>query len=156
MANKKSYGNCEYCGGPIYNKQRKRFCCVECLREFQKKQKESCPDCGVKLTTENTYVRGYSSEGKPWLDNYCKSCRMKRNRASYLKRRAENVGEYIAPKQGRQTNAAREKICGNDEPTGNQRNAWIRKMQRFPVIFTRTFHKPATIENIQSEAEIWM
>ena len=75
----KIYGTCAHCGKPITHPGRKKFCCTECRRAFDDHRKEYCADCGVKLTIENTYCRGYGPDGKPWMDNYCKSCRIDRN-----------------------------------------------------------------------------
>ena len=142
---------CLNCGNPITKSGLKKFCSTECHREYDRKRKQFCPDCGIKLTAESTYVRGYSSDGQPWLDNYCKSCRIKRNHVAYLKRRA-TAGKVTAPTMGRPTGEA-QKICGPDGYERGTEKTWVKRMLSSPVIFSDTFHVPATLENIKAAAE---
>jgi hypothetical protein len=140
---------CLNCGNQITKSGRKKFCSTECHREYDRKRKQFCPDCGIKLTTESTYVRGYSSDGQPWLDNYCKSCRIKRNHVAYLKRRT-TAGKVTAP-TSKPTGEA-QKICGSDGYERGTPKTWIKRMLKSPEIFASVFHKPATLENIQKAA----
>lgn len=143
---------CEQCGNTKRvtpsEAERRRFCSWECKREFEKKRKEFCPDCGVKLTLENAYNRSSDPENV-WLDNYCKSCRIRHNEEAYQRRR-EKAG--VAPKERRSTGDRKERICGYDDSERGTRRTWIKRMLADPIIFADTFHRPATLENIKQAA----
>jgi hypothetical protein len=150
---------CLNCGNPRKcspsEALRIKFCCRSCQREYDQKRKEYCPDClaegeKVKLTSENTYNRGYSPEGKAWLDNVCKKHRIKRNNAAYQKRKAA-AGNVQAPHPGKATAGAKH-ICGPDGYERGTEKTWVKRMLSSPVIFSDTFHIPATLENVQKAA----
>ena len=150
---------CLNCGTPRKcspsEAERIKFCSRKCQREWDQKRKEFCPDClaegiTLKLTTENAYIRGRSSEGKAWLDNVCKRHRVARNNAAYKKRR-EGKGNIQAPHKGKATGGA-QKICGSDGYERGTPKTWIKRMLANPVLFTDTFRKPATEENVRKAA----
>ena len=126
---------------------KRKFCSQKCQHEYKSKKKSNCEDCGVEITIVNAYNRSRNEE-HIWLDNLCKSCRIKRNRKTYINWRARQ-GDHI---KHRPEKKRTEKICGYDGYERGQQRAWEQRMICNKHIFEDVFSKPATLENIQKAA----
>ena len=142
---KKITVTCTHCGKEkeIYPSQKiynEYFCDNKC-RAAHKHAERKCK-CGTERNPKTTYVRGNGT-----LDNLCKKCRIKKNKAYNYRL----VGKKAPEADG--LPPQREVICGNDAPKGrNHKDMWIMKMQKFPVIFADVFHCAATLDNIKAYA----
>jgi hypothetical protein len=126
---------CESC------KQEKNFEQIAFDKEKLKRLEKSineryCKNCGIEKTPENTMLVKRASGNGYRLDSVCYQCR----KAEQQKRNSTMVnGSYVA-KKSNSTNRV-------NSPS------WRKRMELNPHYFSEIFHKPATPENIEREAQ---
>ena len=122
-------------------KQEKNFESIALYKKKIKGWKKStderyCKNCGIEKTTENTKLVEIAGGNSYRLDSVCCQCR-KAEQQKWNNIRVQ--GLYLAKKPNRVNRVT---------STG-----WRKRMELNPYYFSGIFHKPATPENIEREAQ---